>query len=127
MIMGDPMIRSPKNITNMNECAFKIGIDGNDEKSIQEILDSSSPGYRSKEQTPNSVRPIFEDLGAMKAYRNGIILSRLESGDVDRNFRNKYCYKCNLQKSCYVPDKIEKNTRKTTFERPGLMYACEEQ
>ncbi|MBU3957746.1 MAG: hypothetical protein KKB25_01595 [Nanoarchaeota archaeon] len=124
--MGDPLIRSPKNITDINECAFKIGVEDNPEKSIQKILDSKSSGYRSKEDTVNSVRPVFEDLNAMKAYRDGIILLTLERGDVDSNFRNKYCYKCNLQKGCDVPDKIERNTRKTTFERPGLMYACEE-
>jgi len=106
------MVRGPKNITNMNECAFRIGVVGNDEKSIQEILDSAPPGYSSKEQTANSVRPIFEDLNAMRAYRNGCIISGIKERpktqgqlEVICSSRKLYCIGCgfNKEKGCDVP------------------------
>jgi len=106
------MIRNPKNITNKNECAFGIGVEGNPEKSIQEMLDSKPSGYRSKEEIPNSVSPIFEDLTAMNAFGKGYAISQFgketktkEETKLTCSSLQEYCIGCGFNKDegCGIP------------------------
>lgn len=115
MNMGDPLIREPKNITDMNECAFKIGVEGNTEKSIQKILDSKPSGYRSKEETVGSIRLLFENMEALNALGKGYAISLIRSSNViegKTNFicssRQDYCIGCGFNKPeyCDIPAQL---------------------